>query len=88
MEKTDHDKLIVLIQSVEDFHVYTKEQLSRILEQTTKTNGNVTKLKAWKNYTAGAIAVIIIVGGFLVPWMINSILQTEKVLATHSLINK
>lgn len=36
-----------------------KEQLNRIEEQTTKTNGNVRALQKWRAYTAGALAVIV-----------------------------
>lgn len=35
--------------------------LEKILVQTYKTNGRVTRLEGWKNWGAGAIAILVII---------------------------
>lgn len=40
-----------------------------ILEQTSKTNGRVTKLEEWKNRIVGALVVI----GVVIGWVVSLI---------------
>ena len=50
------------------------EQHSAILEQTTKTNGKVAEIKAWKERIHGAWVVICILGSVLmvvVPTLVS-----------------
>jgi hypothetical protein len=45
-----------------------KETLCRIENQVTKTNGRVSSLEAWRNFTVGAVAVITVLLPFIVSW--------------------
>ena len=40
-----------------------EEVLNRTFEQTTKTNGRVNAIEAWKNKVVGALAIILTCGG-------------------------
>lgn len=49
------------------------EDHSTIVVQTTKTNGRVTKLESYKNMVVGALAVIVVVLGWLVSFIIKKL---------------
>lgn len=50
------------------FETNTSTSLTRIEEQTKKTNGSVASLKLWRAYITGALAVVsLIVVSFLIP---------------------
>ena len=64
-----------------------KESLARIEAQTTKTNGRVSALEAWKSasvgYTAGAGACIVIIIG-LVTYIFKSEINTINAKETDT----
>ncbi len=47
-----------LLEHMKGFETDTADSLERILEQTTRTNGRVTKLERWQSYTLGFCAAI------------------------------
>ena len=55
-----------------------KDTLARIESQTTKTNGRVDNLENWRSYTAGAIAVIILIGVLIVGFLITKVLEFSQ----------
>lgn len=46
-----------------------QDTLKRIEEQTTRTNGRVSKLENWRNYIGGALAVISFIVLPLISWV-------------------
>lgn len=54
---------------IREFFSDIKDTLSRIENQTTRTNGRVTKLEMRNSYIAGAIAVISIIALPLFSYM-------------------
>lgn len=46
-----------------------REQLNRIEEQVKKTNGRVRSLEIWKAFVHGAIAVLTVLVGSGVGWL-------------------
>ena len=65
MDKNDRDKLITLIEKVEniqggqdDFHQRIDAQLEKILQQTLKTNGRVNKLENWRSVLIGGWSMV------------------------------
>jgi len=47
-----------------------REQLNRIEHQVMKTNGRVRSLEIWKAFTNGAIAVLTLLVGYGVAWLV------------------
>lgn len=67
-----------------------KGMLKQILEQTTRTNGRVTKcedninnLMYWKNYIAGGLSLICIVGLPLLFILVNDVKKDGDLIKTH-----
>jgi len=50
--------LEVLDERISNFFRENKEDHSTIIEQTTKTNGRVSKLEAWKNVIVGGLVIL------------------------------
>lgn len=57
-----HEKLMDRMDNFED---NTRSALTRIEEQTKKTNGAVANLKTWRTYTVGFIAGLALAFAFL-----------------------
>lgn len=53
---------------IDDFKRETRDTTTRILDQTTKTNGRVNKLEDWKNMILGALIFtnVILIPTFLI----------------------
>lgn len=49
--------------------------LTRIENQTLRTNGRVSSLEVWKGYTAGAVAVIILIGLPILGWVLLEVIN-------------
>ncbi len=60
MNREIDEKFENLLEHMREFEQTTSDSLGRIEEQTTKTNGRVTDLEAWKNYVIGFCACITI----------------------------
>lgn len=57
-----------------------KTQLNRIELQTNKTNGRVLKLENWRSYTAGAVAVILLIGMPVLGFLALQVFNLAKVI--------
>ena len=91
-------ELDLIIQGIKE-HIDSKnsaqdEKLDKILRQTVKTNGRVSKLEGWRSLLAGAW---IVVSAFVIPLLLYVALieksHIEKTLTQHqeiinTLINK
>jgi hypothetical protein len=55
-----------LSSSMKDTHEHIAEKLEQILEQTTRTNGRVSRLENWKAWITGSIGVILPVLSYIV----------------------
>jgi hypothetical protein len=69
IEKTAIEQCVTQLQkSFDEFITDNKSAHEKILEQTTKTNGNVRGLQLWKAKMVGAIAVIsLILTAIIIP---------------------
>lgn len=57
----------VLLEKINNLHSTGLETLERVKQ----TNGRVKKLEIWKAYLLGAWAVITVVGGFAINYIVN-----------------
>ena len=57
-----------LKETLDTFIIDNKEEHAKIIEQTTKTNGNVREIQLWKAGMAGQMKVIgFIIGAIIIP---------------------
>jgi hypothetical protein len=66
LQKTNETNLLqhqAILSSLENFHTNTNDTLAKLLTQTTRTNGRVTKLENWRSGIVACIALI----SFLIP---------------------
>lgn len=52
-----------LLARLEERQIHMQETLTQILEQTSLTNGRVTKLEKWQSKLSGAWSTILIIAG-------------------------
>lgn len=57
-----------------------QDSLKRIEDQTTKTNGRVSSLESWRQYTLGALAVITLLVIPTIVYFLNYSLNKIDVL--------
>lgn len=55
-----------------------KEKLELILEQTTRHNGRMSKIEAWRNTMIGALAILTIIIVPLLTWSLSQIVGIDK----------
>lgn len=60
---------------IQEFMNDIKNALGRIETQTMKTNGRVTQLEWFKQYSMGAIAVFLVIGLPLVSWLTYTVIE-------------
>lgn len=60
---------------IQEFMRDIKETLARIEAQTTRTNGRVTLLEAWKQYSMGATAILTLVVLPSVGWLYYEVIN-------------
>jgi len=82
-----------ILQSLHDFHSSTKETLSRIECQTTKTNGKVKSLEASRIQIWTAISIAVVFMGTIITLSISAIdAKIEKgiteALEAYEIINE
>lgn len=58
-----------ILESLKNFHKNTDETLNKLLAQTTRTNGRVSRLELWRSGIVACIALL----GFLIPLAINAL---------------
>lgn len=67
----------VLAERLDNFKEEVKKELKALTEQVLKTNGSVTRLKEWRGYILGGLAVIVAV---IIPliYMVFSVWLNSK----------
>jgi len=55
-----------------------KDSLKLILEQTTKHNGRMTKVEAWKNVMIGGLAVLTVIVLPLLGWALTQLVNVDS----------
>lgn len=71
-QQKDHDLIIEIHTNV-----------TSILAQCLKTNGRVTALESWRNYIAGGLSLLCLIGLPMLWILIGDIKQSEKTLLNH-----
>lgn len=68
----------VIVERIEGFKALfnerndeNKKELKEIKIQTTKTNGDVRRLKIWRAYLTGFFVATSIIGGFVLKYMMS-----------------
>ena len=78
---------------IEEFRRDTKESLTRIETQTTKTNGKVSSLENHRSYLWGAYTILTLLGASIIYLFVNAIdVKIEKgiqqALSVYEIPNK
>lgn len=63
-----------LNREIDEYFKDVKDQLNRIENQTTKTNGRVSKLENWRSYVVGAVAVLTLIVLPAIGWILSKLL--------------
>ena len=71
-EKYADDNLAVLVERLDNLREQNSREHTKIIEQTTRTNGTVADLVWWKGITIGAL---IILNLFAVPVIVAILIQ-------------
>jgi hypothetical protein len=68
------EKIVGLSNMIDERFSENKTEHTRLIDQTTKTNGRVTSLEQWRWYQTGAITIItVIVTAIVIPIILKSL---------------
>lgn len=68
-----NDDTYTIKEMIAEFRQDTKESLTRIENQTVKTNGRVTKLEQHRAYLWGAYTILVLLGGTIIAFAVAAI---------------